>query len=159
MSSIFPKYAKLIYIMQNGFELIVRALIIKDKKILVCQTEGRNYYFLPGGHVEFGETMHGALLRELREEMDARVTMSKFIGGVENLFKQEDLQKHEITFLYHVDIDLSEVNSKEGHIKFFWFSYDEFIEENIVPPALKDAIIAWTAEKETFFIEAGRNKY
>jgi len=144
--------------MQNEFELIVRALVIKDKKILVCQSEGRDYYFLPGGHVEFGETMRAALLRELREEMDARVTMSKFIGGVENLFNQYGRLKHEITFLFHTDIDLTEVISKEEHIKFFWFSYEEFIEKNIVPPALKDAIIAWTAEKETFFIE-GKASY
>lgn len=139
--------------MQNGFELIVRALIIKDRKILVCQTEGRDYFFLPGGHVEFGETMRDALFRELREEMDARVIMSKLIGGVENLFNQDENQKHEITFLFHVDIDLTEVISKEDHIEFSWFSYEEFIENKIVPPALKDAIIAWTAEKETFFIE------
>ena len=144
--------------MQNGFELIVRALIIKDRKILVCQTSGHDYYFLPGGHVEFGETMRAALLRELREEMDARVTMSKFIGGVENLFEQNYRQKHEITFLYHVDIDLIEVVSKEEHIEFSWFSYEEFIENNIVPPALKDAIIVWTAEKETFFIEGRSSK-
>lgn len=134
-------------------ELIARALIIKNRKILVCQTLGREYYFLPGGHIEFGETMREALKRELQEEMGARITALQFIGGIENLFDQNETKKHEVSFVFHVDIDLDTVISREEHLTFFWFTMEEFIEKNIVPPALKDAIIQWTAEKETFFIE------
>lgn len=139
--------------MSLQMELIVRALVIKNRKILVCQTNGRGYYFLPGGHVEFGETMQEALRRELREEMEANVVRAQFIGGFENLFEQEGVKKHEVSFVFQVDIDLAEVVSKEEHISFYWFTMDEFINENIVPPALKDAIVAWTAEKDVFFIE------
>lgn len=139
-------------------ELIVRALIIRDRKILVCRTVGREYFFLPGGHVEFGETMHDALKRELYEEMEAKVVASQFIGSVENIFEQDGARKHEVSFVFHVDIDLREVISKEGHISFYWLSYGDFIEANILPPAMKDAIIAWTAEKETFFVEEGNSR-
>lgn len=144
--------------MAHEMELIVRAFIVRDRKILVCQTAGRDYYFLPGGHVEFSETLYQALRRELFEEMGAVVTGSQFIGGVENIFIQSGERKHEISFVFLTEIDLREISSKEDHVEFFWFTMEEFIEKNIVPPALKDAILAWTAEKETFFIEAGRNK-
>ncbi len=134
-------------------ELIVRALIIKNRKILVCWTHGRDYYFLPGGHVEFGETMQVALRRELAEELGVDVAKAKFIGAVENLFVQNQTQKHEVSFVFHVDINESNVVSKEEHISFLWMGMDEFINNNIAPQAMKDAIIKWTAEKNAFFIE------
>ncbi len=139
--------------MNQELELIVRALIIKNRKILVCQTTGRGYYFLPGGHVEFGETMQEALRRELDEELEAKVVRSQFIGGFENLFEQDGQKKHEVSFIFQVDIDITDIVSREEHISFYWFTMDEFVNENIAPPALKDAIVAWTAEKEIFFVE------
>jgi ADP-ribose pyrophosphatase YjhB (NUDIX family) len=142
--------------MARELEFLVRALIIKNRKILVCQTQGRGYFFLPGGHVEFGETMQDALRREMYEEMDAKVLKSQFIGGVENLFEQGGERKHEVSFVFHVDIDLDVVASKEEHISFYWFTMEDFINRNVLPPALKDAIVQWTAEKEAFFIEERR---
>lgn len=139
-------------------ELLVRALIVQNRRILVCQTKGRDYYFLPGGHVEFGETMYEALRRELFEEMGAVVSASQFIGGVENIFQQQGSPKHEISFIFLVDIDLEKIVSREDHISFFWFTMEEFIEKNMVPPAMRDAIVAWTATKEPFFIEERRGK-
>lgn len=149
-----PKMSYNFYMAQ---ELLVRALIIRDRKILVCQTKDRGYFFLPGGHVEFEETMQEALKRELYEEMEAKLIVSQFIGSIENIFEQDSVKKHEVSFVFHVDIDLREVVSKEEHISFYWLTYQEFIEANILPPAMKDAIIKWTAEKETFFIEEGNN--
>ena len=134
-------------------EILVRALIIRDRKILVCQTVGKDYFFLPGGHVEFGESMQDALRRELIEELNARVIASSYIGSVENIFEQNEVKKHELSFVFHVDIDLRDVVSKEEHISFYWLTFEEFIDAKVMPPAMKDAIIEWTAEKETFFIE------
>ena len=135
-------------------ELIVRALIIRDRKILVCQTAGRDYFFLPGGHVEFSETLRDALRRELYEEIGAILKEAAFIGGVENLFMQDGVQKHEISFVFNTEVDVKQIVSREDHVSFFWFSMDQFIEANIAPPAMKDAILEWTAEKDAFFIES-----
>lgn len=139
-------------------EIIVRALIVRDRKILVCQTEGREYYFLPGGHVEFNETMRQALRRELYEELGAILKDIQFIGGIENLFDQDGVRHHEISFVFIADIDLKEVVSRESHVSFYWFPMDKFVESNIVPPALKDVVVQWIAEREPFFIEEGINR-
>lgn len=146
------KFVKIIF-MNRNFELLVRALIIRDNKILLCQTEGRDYYFLPGGHIEFGENMHDALVREIYEEMNVSASNINFIGGIENIFNQEGKMVHEISFIYSVSIDRDDVDAKESHINFTWFSLDQILEINLVPPALKDAIFKWVATKETFFIE------
>ena len=78
----------------------------------------------------------------LNLSVDLRICLSK-----------KEKKKHEVCFVFQVDIDIVEVAAKEDHISFYWFTMDEFINENIVPAALKDAIVAWTAEKEVFFIE------
>ncbi len=144
--------------MKQDMEIIVRALIVRDRKILVCQTEGREYFFLPGGHVEFNETMRQALRRELYEELGAILKDIQFIGGIENLFDQDGVRHHEISFVFIADIDLKEVVSKESHVSFYWFPMDKFVESNIVPPALKDVVVQWIAEREPFFIEEGINR-
>jgi ADP-ribose pyrophosphatase YjhB (NUDIX family) len=144
--------------MGQEIEHIVRALIVRNRHILVCQTNGRDYYFLPGGHVEFGETLRSALKREIYEELGAILTKAQFIGGIENMFDQDGRRKHEISFVYLADIDLTDVASKESHVDFYWFTIEQFINENIVPPALKDVVMQWMAEREPFFVEAGKNR-
>ncbi len=140
--------------MKNNIEIIVRALIIRERRILVCQTHGRDYFFLPGGHVEFSETLRAALRRELYEEMGAILKGSELIGGIENIFTQDNQTKHEMSFVFLAEIDLKEIVSREEHITFYWMTMDQFINGNIVPEALKDAVMQWTAEKETFIIES-----
>lgn len=139
--------------MENSIELIVRALVIKNRRILVCQTIGKDYFFLPGGHVEFGESVQEAIRRELYEETGAILKVAQFIGAVENIFTQEGKSRHEVSVVFHADIDSDNISSRESHIQFFWFTMEEFLRRKVAPPALKDAIIAWTAEKEPFFIE------
>ena len=140
--------------MQNQMEFIVRALIIRDRKILVCQTAGRDYFFLPGGHVEFSENLREALRRELYEEIGAILKEAEFIGGVENIFDQDGRKKHEISFVFHTEVDVRQIVSREDHVSFYWFTMQEFIDAKIAPEAMKDAILQWTAEKEPFFIES-----
>lgn len=139
--------------MENkNFEIIVRGLVIKDGKILVCKTEDRDYFFLPGGHVEFGENMRKALSREFMEETGRRVKSSKFIGTVENIFLQNGKLNHELNFIFLTEIHGEIGAPAEDHLTFSWFSSLDLTEEKFVPPALRDAILKWRADKKPFFI-------
>ncbi|MDD3607942.1 MAG: NUDIX domain-containing protein, partial [Candidatus Moranbacteria bacterium] len=57
----------------ENFEICSRAIIIKNRKILLPKPKDENWYFFPGGHVEFGEKAEDALRRELKEELDVLV--------------------------------------------------------------------------------------
>lgn len=139
--------------MEKGeFEIIVRGLVIKDRKILVCQNEGRDYFYLPGGHVEFGESLKKALDREFIEETGIGVKSSEFIGTVENIFLQDERQSHEMNFVFVVELDGEVGEPAEDHLKFRWLNGYELTDEKFVPPALRNAILKWMAEKKTFFI-------
>jgi 8-oxo-dGTP pyrophosphatase MutT (NUDIX family) len=67
----------------RGLTLGVRALIIDDARriFLVNHTYVRGWY-LPGGGVEPGETMHTALARELAEEGNIELTAPPLLHGV-----------------------------------------------------------------------------
>jgi 8-oxo-dGTP diphosphatase len=57
-------------------QLAVSAAIFRDGKILVvrrAKSPAKGFYSLPGGRVEFGETLHAALHREVAEETALQV--------------------------------------------------------------------------------------
>ncbi len=49
------------------------AIIIKDKKLLVERSYGKDFFIAPGGSVEPGETESEACVRELYEEFTIKV--------------------------------------------------------------------------------------
>lgn len=57
-------------------ELIRKAagILIKDKRLLVVRSRGKDFFMSPGGKIEKGETPQGALIRELREELSIDVS-------------------------------------------------------------------------------------
>ena len=65
---------------------VVAAVIRKEDKILATQRgygDYRDWWEFPGGKVEAGETPEEALVREIREELDAEVTVDSFLTTVE----------------------------------------------------------------------------
>lgn len=57
-------------------QLAVSAAIFRDGRILLvrrARSPARGFYSLPGGRVEFGETLHAALHREVAEETALKI--------------------------------------------------------------------------------------
>lgn len=63
--------------------LTVDAIILLDGKIVLIKRKNppfENYYALPGGFVEKGETVEQALVREVKEETGLDVDIVKLVG-------------------------------------------------------------------------------
>ncbi len=139
-------------IMKNSFEVIARALILKNNKILICKRKDRDYYFLPGGHVEFGETTKEAIIREIKEERDRTLKNVSFIGIVENNYEEESIKRHEINIIFEAEEEEKEKSmSAEDHLIFEFLDYNGFKEKNIKPEILKTKIIEYINDKKIFW--------
>ena len=51
---------------RGEIETIARGVCVKDGKVLLCRGKGLGSTYLPGGHIEFGETGAEALVREMK---------------------------------------------------------------------------------------------
>ena len=125
----------------NQIEIIARAIIVDNGQILLCQTVDSDYYFLPGGHVEFGETAEQALRRELKEELGASIDKLVFLQPIENIFKAKGQPRHEINLLYLATLKSRKSKSKEKHLKFIWQDIKQLSKVNLKPANIKNLII------------------
>ena len=87
-----------------GIEVIARGVCVVGGKILLCRAKGGATTYLPGGHVEFGETGRQALVREIREEMGLESTAGAFLGVVENSFLQHGKPHAEVNLVYRLTL-------------------------------------------------------
>ena len=140
------------------FEVCVRAVIRKGRRILVSKNIKKGYYFLPGGHLEFGEKIKGALLREMREELNIKVKEIKFIGLVDNIYEEEGEGHHEINLVFEIKPDKVTEESQEDHIDFVFLDKNRFSKEKVLPKALQKAILKWLKDKKFFWASQIYNK-
>jgi ADP-ribose pyrophosphatase YjhB (NUDIX family) len=101
------------------FEICIRAIIQNKGKILVCFHKKKGYYFFPGGHLEFGESISDALFREVKEELGIKIKKFSLIGLVDNFYEEEGKKHHEINLVFHVIPEKIVSESREDHISFF----------------------------------------
>lgn len=133
----------------ENYKLNVRtcAFIRCKGEILVCEHKNKNYYSLPGGRVKVGEDSKGALLRELKEELnydlgenDLRITRV-----IENFFVSKGQNVHEYLFVYLCDLDESLYNGdfknlENENITMNWVKEEAFILFDVEPGVIKGII-------------------
>jgi 8-oxo-dGTP diphosphatase len=69
-------------------QLAVSAVIFRDGKVLLVRrsrSPGKGFYSLPGGRVEYGESLHAALSREVDEETGLKIEILGLAGWREVL--------------------------------------------------------------------------
>ena len=129
--------------MEKHIETIARGVCIRNGKVLLCLPKDRSYSYLPGGHIEFGETGREALVREMKEETGLDATAGDLLGVVESSFVQKGEKHCEINLIYRMGIRDwglgigEQVKSCEDWICFDWVDCDKIDPANLLPPEMK----------------------
>jgi mutator protein MutT len=65
----------------NQIRIRAAGILVKNDQILLVRHEkkGKSYWLLPGGGVDFGETVEEALVREFKEEVGLTVQVGKMV--------------------------------------------------------------------------------
>lgn len=134
---------------RKEIELIARGVLAVEGSVLACRSKGASNTYLPGGHVEFGETAAQALAREFFEEAGIRIRVGAFLGAVENLFDQDGERHCEVNLVFAVASDEvspdAPVPSQESKISFSWQPADRLDECRMEPKVLHRLVPQWIA--------------
>lgn len=111
-----------------------RAVLENDEgKVALMHSEKWDYYKLPGGGIDEGETQKEALRRELLEEVGAEAEILEEIGTLEELRACANNQR-QISYAYHAKVvgKIGENALEEGELAeefvVVWVDLDEAIE-------------------------------
>ena len=136
---------------EGKFNYRVCAVIIHEDKVLAMKDGHADYYYLPGGRVQFNETAEKALLRELKEELNIDASIIRPLYFNQSFFNEDTLKidYHEICIYFLVDILKTDILSRgdcffgsETCKKqiFEWLTFDKVKEEYIDPLFIKEKI-------------------
>jgi ADP-ribose pyrophosphatase YjhB (NUDIX family) len=144
----------------NTIELIARGLWVERGHLLLCRNIKSGYRFLPGGHVEWGETAANALAREFQEEAGLRVRVGPLLLVAEHAFDRPNRPCHELLLMFHVEHPrprtatgrtgrsaagptpaLPTVQSQEPKIAFDWVPLTDLPRANLLPSTMAPIIL------------------
>ena len=129
-----------------GIETIARGVCVRDGRLLLCRAKGGKSTYLPGGHIEFGETGRAALVREVKEELGVDSSTGSFLGALENSFIQNGRPHAEINLVYELKladgVDADGLKSCEDWIEFVWQDMDDLESANLLPEGFR-ALSGW----------------
>ena len=100
---------------------VVAAVIVKDNTILATQRgygEFKGKWEFPGGKIQDNESKEEALIREIKEELNASINVDKYLTTVEYDYPEFHLTMHtyicslnnDIEFVYHNSNELEHDN-------------------------------------------------
>ena len=76
---------------------VVAAIILKDGQVFATQRgygQWKGWWEFPGGKMEAGESPEDALVREIREELDAEISVGELLDTVEWDYPEFHLVMH-----------------------------------------------------------------
>ena len=110
---------------------VVAAIILKDGKVFATRRgygEWKGWWEFPGGKIEAGETLQAALVREIREELDAEISVGDLLDTIEWDYPDFHLTMH--CYLCTLQSESMHLNEHEAAA---WLTADTIRSVNWLP--------------------------
>lgn len=133
------------------FNYRVGGVLIRQEHVL-CQTaSSENFFFLPGGRAELGESASISLLREMQEELGVLMKIERLLYVVENFFTEPNDTWHELGFYFLMTAPADSYLSQSletfwrddelgNHLRFDWLPIAQLDTFQLYPPLLQKAL-------------------
>ena len=136
--------------MKIPFNYRVAGIALYEEHVLLHQADGYDFWFLPGGRVEFGETAADALTREMHEELNCTIEIGRLVWVMENFFSGSTHELiHEIgwyflmnlphSFKYTLQMPFRGVGT-DSKLTFQWHRCDMLEDLPLYPVALRTGL-------------------
>jgi 8-oxo-dGTP pyrophosphatase MutT (NUDIX family) len=117
------------------YRVAARALVVQDQKVLlVKEYDVDRWWAVPGGGVDYGETIQTSLVRELQEELGvpaasiscdfeiAHYNIGKIVDGIPRM-----------NIYFKVTVPADQITKTEHVEKWAWFTKEEFLAADTNP--------------------------
>ena len=103
----------------------VASIIEKDKKILFCRRAldpSKGKLDLPGGFVDYNESLEQALKRELKEELNLEIKNIKYFASLPNIYEYKTVTYFpvDVFFISNISDDSKEISAADDVESFLW---------------------------------------
>lgn len=122
----------------------VAALIIRDDSLLLVRHEkdGQTYWLLPGGGVDYGESLAAALVREVAEETGFRVRVGRLLFVSDSI--PPDLHRHMIQATFEAEIEGGAIRlGDDPRLAECVFVQFADLPNIVLYPNMKHALMSW----------------
>ena len=128
---------------QARFRIGVFALIERDGLYLLARRSDIGWWNLPGGGLEYGESLAEGLAREVQEEVQLAVTVGQLVGVYEKPLKREVV----LAFRCHMIDESATPGLSDEVSEVGWFAPDALPEQTLPKHAqrVRDAALYETA--------------
>ena len=133
--------------MSKEIEIIARGVMVRNGHVLLCHNRKKKNYFLPGGHVDLGESAKKALSREMMEEIGLPCTVGRFVGASEHTYVWRGERIFEVNLVFEMKVRGLEpsrpVPSREPKLEFIWWPAAKLTRSKLEPFSLREDLPRW----------------
>ncbi len=141
-----------------------KAIIIRDNQLLVIKntTDGEDWFLLPGGGQNHGESLREALARECMEEASVVVEIGDIVFIRDYIsrnheFAETDKDAHQVEFMFQCSISEdakpspgSEIDQWQTGVE--WLPLDALTECKLYPAVLRKALLSGIPENQAIYL-------